>query len=72
VWKFREILTHKLGLRPHHPEYRGCGTSLLILWETGEETWEPFERKDTKTGIFDQDSVTVALYAVKHGLIGQP
>jgi hypothetical protein len=38
VWKFREILTHKSGLRPHHPEYRGCGTSLLILWETGEAT----------------------------------
>jgi Reverse transcriptase (RNA-dependent DNA polymerase) len=67
-----EIITHKSGLRPHHPEYRGCSTSLLILWETGEETWEPFERKDTKTGIFDQDPVTVALYAVKHGLIGQP
>jgi hypothetical protein len=28
VWKFREIITHKSGLRPHHPEYRGCSTSL--------------------------------------------
>jgi hypothetical protein len=46
-------------------------TSLHILWENGKTTWEPFTTHD-KMGIFDQDPVMVALYAVKHNLIGQP
>jgi Reverse transcriptase (RNA-dependent DNA polymerase) len=71
VWKFREILSHKSKLTKKSKEYRGCGTSLHILWENGETSWEPFTTHD-KMGIFDQDPVTVALYAVKHNLIGQP
>jgi hypothetical protein len=71
VWKFREISTHKSGLRKSSKEYQGCGTSLHILWENGKTTWEPFTTHN-KMGTFDQDPVTVALYAVKHDLIRQP
>ena len=71
VWKFREILTHKSGLRKGNPEYKGCGISVLILWETGERTWEPLTT-DKKTGIFDQDPVTVGIYAAHNNLVGQP
>jgi hypothetical protein len=71
VWKFREILSHKSKLTKKSKEYRGCGTSLHILWENGETTWELLKTHD-KMGIFDHDPVTVALYAVKHNLIGQP
>ena len=71
IWKFREILSHKSGLKKGHKEYKGSGVSLQVLWENGETTWEPFSRDD-KMGLFDQDPVTVAIYAVKHGLIGQP
>jgi hypothetical protein len=71
VWKFREILSHKSKLTKKSKEYRGCGASLHILWENDETSWEPFTTHD-KMGIFDQDPVTVALFAVKHNLIGQP
>jgi hypothetical protein len=63
VWKFREILSHKSKLTKRSKEYRGCGTSLHILWENGETTWEPFTTHD-KMGIFDQDPVTIALYCM--------
>ena len=35
---------------------------LLIEWSSGETTWEPYST------IFEDDPVTVALYAEKHGL----
>jgi hypothetical protein len=34
-----------------------------MLWETGEITWEPITRD--KTGVYDTDPVTVAIYAAK-------
>ena len=57
-------------MRDGQPEFKGCGTSLLIEWETGERTWEPLTTPD-KQGVFDTDPVTVAIYANQNGLIGQ-
>ncbi len=38
---------------------------LRVEWESGEMTWEPFSM------IFGDDSVTVSMYAKKHGMLEQ-
>ena len=71
VWKFRKILSHQGPLSPRDPKYKGSRYNLLIEWETGEKTWEPLSRKD-KTGVYDTDPVTVAIYAEEQGLLDEP
>ena len=44
---------------------------VLVEWECGKTTWEPLHRKD-KTGVFDTDPVTVAIYAKENGLLKKP
>ena len=70
IWKFRNILDHK-PVKRSSKEYRGSSTNLLIEWETGEVTWEPLTTED-KSGMFDMDPVTVAIYADKHNLLDAP
>ena len=71
VWKFREILDHKGPIKPSDSEYRGSRYNLQILWETGEISWEPLTTS-TRTGVYDTDPVTVAIYADKHKLLDTP
>ena len=71
VWRFDEILDHQGPLRPSDSRYKGARYNVLIRWMTGEQTWEPLHTKD-KTGVYDTDPVTVALYASKHNLLKTP
>ena len=41
VWKFHEILSHQGPLKPGECNYKGSAWNFLILWETGEISWEP-------------------------------
>ena len=68
VWQFQDIMEHKGPLKKSDPEYKGSSYNVRIKWETGEITWEPLTTKD-KNGIYEQDPVTVAIYARKHGLL---
>ena len=71
TWKFREILRHEGPLTRKSPKYKGSSYNVLILWETGEQTWEPLHTAD-RQGIYEADRVSVALYAAKHGLLDTP
>ena len=71
-WKFREILDHEGPIKPSDKKrYRGSRYNVLVLWESGERTWEPLARVD-KGGVFDTDPVTVAIYAQKNNLLDTP
>ena len=71
IWKFRQVLDHQGPLKPSDPRYKGSRYNVQVEWETGEITWEPLTTKD-KTGIYDSDPVTIAIYAEKHGLLDTP
>ena len=71
IWKFREIQSHAGPFKPSDKEYRGSRYNLLIEWESGEITWEPLTTAD-KTGVYDTDPVTVAIYAFKNQLLDTP
>ena len=81
VWKFREILDHspkltaKSKLCKKYGGYKGSSVNVLVEWETGDRTWEPLWAKNEKgeqVGIAHADPATVAIYADKHNLIGEP
>ena len=44
----------------------GSAVNVLILWETGEQTWEPLGQ------IYKDDPVTIAVCIEKHSLLGKP
>ena len=71
VWKFKEIVKHEGPLKPSHPRYKGSKYNVRLLWEDQSLSWEPLTTKDQQ-GIFQQDPVTVAIYARKHGLLDTP
>jgi len=74
-WKFNRIITHKGGLRKGDPEYRKSGTSLLVEWEDGTQTWEPLNARDADgngVGMYQTDPVTVAIYARENNLLDTP
>ena len=71
AWKFRKVHDHQGPIRPSDPRYKGSRWNVLIEWETGEKSWEPLPRTD-KTGIYDTDPVTVAIYAQEHKLLDTP
>jgi hypothetical protein len=71
IWKFREVLDHEGPIKPNSPRYKGARFNLKVLWETGEITWEPLTTAD-KTGVYDSDPVTVAIYAAKNNLLDTP
>ena len=71
AWKFRKIHDHQGPIRASNPRYKGSRWNVLIEWETGEKSWEPLSRTD-KTGVYETDPVTVAIYAQEHKLLNTP
>ena len=70
LWKFKRIIRH-FRVKPSDPLYKGCSINLQVEWETGEITQEPLHRRD-KTGIWDTDPVTVAIYVEENNLQDTP
>ncbi len=68
MWKFKNIKQIKGPMRSNHPHYKGCDYNALVEWETGELSWEPLIMKD-KTGVWDTDPVTVAVFMREHNRI---
>ena len=62
-WKFQTILQHHGPLSTTDPRYKGSSYNVLLAWESGEITWEPFNQVAT------DDPVTCALYAKEHNLL---
>jgi hypothetical protein len=77
IWTYQEILDHAVMDKEdtRYPMwknfYRKGSIALLILWDTGERSWEPLVNSK-KTGMFNCDPVPVTQYAVDHGLVGKP
>jgi hypothetical protein len=65
-FQFRDLLDHKGPLTPDDPEYNGSTFNVLVLWETGEQTWEPLHV------IGNDDPATCAKYARDKGLMNVP
>ena len=57
AWSFETILDH----RKQNGKWE-----ILVLWTTGEETWEDL------SWIGAQDPITVAMYAKAHNLLNKP
>jgi len=71
AWTFEKILSHK-KVRKGDKDYRGAGMNCLVLWSTGEQTWEPLYDRSGKSGLWIDDPVTVAIYARDNGLLDEP
>jgi len=71
VWTFEKILSHK-KVRAGDKDHRGLGANCLVLWSTGEQTWEPLYDWSGKTGLWIDDPVTVTIYARDNGLLDEP
>ena len=71
VWRFEKILDHQ-KVKSGDANYRGSGTNCLVLWTTGEQTWEPLWVRGEKRGLWIDDPVTVAIYASDNGLLDTP
>jgi len=53
IWTFEKILTHQKA-KPGDKNHQGSGTNCLVLWSTGEQTWEPaLTQSHWKVGIMD-------------------
>ena len=65
-FKFRSILKHSEPLKKGDKHYNGSKYNVLVLWETGEQTWEPLSI------IGADDPVTCAMYARDHNLLQTP
>jgi len=46
VWTFEKILTHQ-KVKSGDKNHRGSGINCLVLWSTGEQTWEPLFMQGT-------------------------
>ena len=57
LYRFKCIKEHKGPYTSSDPEYNGSSNNLLIEWEPGEQTWEPY---------------TCAVYAKEHNLLNTP
>jgi hypothetical protein len=71
VWNFEKILTHK-RVKPGDPNRKGSAIHCLVLWSSGEQTWEPLFNREEKSGLWVDDPVTVAIYARDNGLLDEP
>jgi len=71
VWTFEKILSHK-KVRKGGKDCRGAGANCLVLWSTGEQTWEPLHDRSGKSGLWIDDPVTVAVHAHDSGLLDEP
>ena len=72
IWKFEEILDHQGPLRQGHKDYKGSKYNVLLLWSTGEQTWEPVKTITKGQGVLDTGPVTLAIYAKDNDLLDTP
>ena len=64
-WKYREFLNH-IHTPPGHKDRKGSEYNVLVLWENGEQTYEPLS-------ILAKDAaVDCAKYAKKKNLLNKP
>ena len=63
LYKFRAITGHQGPLSPQDDNYKGSKYNVMVEWETGEITEEPFSLTAA------DDPVTCAVYAKKHDLL---
>jgi len=70
VWTFEKILSHK-KVRKGNKDHHGAGTICLVVWSTGEQTWEPLHDRSGKTGLWIDDPVTAAAHARDNGLLDE-
>jgi len=71
VSTFKKILTHQKA-KPGDKNHRGSGTNCLVLWSTGEQTWEPSCNCTRKSGLWIDNPVTVTIYARDNELLNEP
>ena len=71
IWTFEKILDHK-NVKPGDQLYKGSRVSCLVLWSTGEKTWEPLYTAHGKGGLWIDDPATVAIYAREKKLLDEP
>ncbi|HSN23318.1 MAG TPA: reverse transcriptase domain-containing protein, partial [Methylomicrobium sp.] len=67
-WNFKSILAHSGPLTANDPGYRGSAYNVLVLWETGEQTFEPLK---TMSETYD-GKLALAVYARKNNLLDLP
>ena len=59
IYRFKCIEDHKGPYTPSDPEYNGSSYSLLIEWETGEQTWETKDNNKWKEAtVYDKKHIT--------------
>jgi hypothetical protein len=63
VWKYRRINTHEGPLNRTHPNYKGSKYNVMVEWENGEITAEPF------SVVAADDPITCAIYARDRNLL---
>jgi len=71
TWTFEKILSHK-KVKAGNKDFRGAGTNCLVLWSTGEQTWEPLCDRSGKSSLWSDDPVMVAIHARDNGLLDEP
>jgi len=71
VWTFEKIPSHK-KVRKGDKDHRGADANCLVLWSTGEQTWEPLCDRSGKSGLWIDDPVTAAVCARDNGLLDEP
>jgi len=71
VWTFKKIVSHEKA-RKGNKDHHGAGTNCLVLWSTGEQTWEPLCDRSGKSGLWIDDPVMAAICARDNGLLDEP
>lgn len=66
AWHYRRILGHEGPLDHRHHNYKRSKYNILIEWENGETTSEPYDM------IFKDDPITLAKYAKDNNLLDTP
>ena len=65
-WSFKDVTAHQGPLTKEDPHYKGSSYNVMIEWDTGETSYEPLSL------IIQDDPITCAVYAKKHGLLNTP
>ena len=65
-WSFKDIIAHQCPPTKEDPHYKGSSYNVMIEWDTGETSYEPLSL------IVQDDPITCAVYAKKHGLLNTP
>ena len=65
-WSLKDIIVHQGPLSKEDPHYKGSSYNVMIEWDTGETSYEPLSL------IIQDNPMTCAVYAKKHGLLNTP